>query len=301
MPRWLSKSIGTREKVGEMVASNLEAYRPELRRHEGGFSDHPRDPGGATNYGITQKVYDAWRVSVGLVKQTVRDITKVTVDAIYRERYWDKIKGDDLPAGIDTCTFDAAVNSGVKQGAKWTQRALGVSADGKIGPLTVEAAKHAPNKPAVIKDACRRRLSMLQGLRHWADFKNGWSRRVAEVEAFSVNLALQAMKRAPESIRAANQNEVEDADRSRKRNDAAAGTAGTITVADGAVVVDRTSEVPEPTDGAPDLVLDAVWLDWVVGGLLVAGLIAVAFFIWRAHVQKQRRNAYRLASSGGLG
>lgn len=156
--------------------------------HEGGFVDHPRDPGGATNFGITQKTYDAFRRRNRVVQRTVRAINEKEYTAIYREDYWSPIKGDKLPAGIDYVTFDAAVNSGVTRGAKWTQKALGVKVDGHIGAQSVSAALAIENAGReyvceVIKSACAYRMGFLKGLSHWSTFGRGWTRRVLGVEA----------------------------------------------------------------------------------------------------------------------
>lgn len=82
-------------------------------RAEGGYSDHPADPGGATNRGITQATYDAWRRAKKLPPRPVREITGEEVKAIYRERYWNPIRGDDLPPALALAAFDTAVNMGV--------------------------------------------------------------------------------------------------------------------------------------------------------------------------------------------
>jgi lysozyme family protein len=107
---------------------------------EGGFVDHPSDPGGATNKGVTQEVYDNYRERTNQNRNSVRFISDEEVANIYRDSYWKQIKGDSLPRGIDLVTFDAAVNHGVRQAIKFLQRALGVDDDGLIGPMTIGAA-----------------------------------------------------------------------------------------------------------------------------------------------------------------
>src|SRR5688500_6264664 len=92
--------------------------------HEGGYANHPKDPGGATNFGVTQRVYDGYRLKAGVAKRSVKEITKTEVSAIYKRQYWDLIDGDELPAGVDYVVFDGAVNSGCGQSVKWLQRAL---------------------------------------------------------------------------------------------------------------------------------------------------------------------------------
>jgi lysozyme family protein len=161
--------------------------------HEGGFSDHPRDPGGATMKGVIQRVYDAYRQRKGETVRSVKKLENAELQDIYRQLYWNKIDGDELPAGLDYCVFDAAVNSGPSQAAKWLQRgindALGRKAlvvDGNIGPATLAAAAAAP-LAAAIDAVCDRRLAMLKGLKTWDAFGEGWARRVSEVREKAKN------------------------------------------------------------------------------------------------------------------
>ena len=162
----------------------FERAQDVLGAHEGGYVNHPRDPGGETNKGVTKRVYDAYRRRAGLVPRSVRQITDAEVYDIYRRQYWNAASCDDLPHGVAYCVFDGAVNSGVSQSAKWLQRAVGVTADGVIGVKTLAAAA---DKPAaeVIDSMCDQRLAFMKRLRQWDSFKNGWTRRVAEVRAQS--------------------------------------------------------------------------------------------------------------------
>lgn len=150
--------------------------------HEGGYVNHPRDPGGATNRGVTQTVYDDWRVASGLTERSVRDITDAEVMAIYKKLYWDKVKGDEMPAGVDYAVFDLAVNSGASRAARFLQDALVVVADGKIGPATLSAARSADPR-ALVDKICDRRMAFLKGLAIFDTFGKGWSRRVEDVRA----------------------------------------------------------------------------------------------------------------------
>lgn len=154
-------------------------------KHEGGYVNHPKDPGGATNFGVTQAVYDAYRPHA---KQSVKFITGSEVAAIYRKQYWDKIKGDELPAGVDYAVFDFAVNSGVSRSAKYLQRLVGVGDDGQIGPATLSAVR-AKNAATLATDLCHKRLLFLQGLKTFATFGKGWTRRVNEVRTIAQQMA----------------------------------------------------------------------------------------------------------------
>lgn len=150
--------------------------------HEGGYVNHPKDPGGATNFGITQRVYDDYRRSLGKRPQAVRDISTVERDDIYRARYWSLVKGDSLPPGVSYVVFDGAVNSGVAQSVKWLQRALGtVMVDGVVGQQTLIAVRAHPDHDKLIAAIIQRRMTFLRALKTWATFGKGWTRRVNDV------------------------------------------------------------------------------------------------------------------------
>lgn len=160
----------------------------EVLRHEGGYIDHRRDPGGCTNRGITRRTLEGWRrepVSCA----DVQALTEAEARAIYRAHYWHAVRGDDLPAGLNLVVFDAALNSGRRRAALWLQQALGVTADGVIGPRTLRAARGANDRAAVIARACEVRLAFLKGLETWPDFGRGWSRRVREVRTAALAMA----------------------------------------------------------------------------------------------------------------
>lgn len=161
-------------------------------RHEGEWADHPRDPGGATMKGVTLATYRRYRP--GATKEHLRAITDAELRRIYREGYWDPVRADALPPGLDLVTFDAAVNSGPGQGAKWTQRALGVADDGKIGPESIAAATRADPRRA-INDACDRRLAMLRGLSTWDAFGRGWTSRVEDIRSKALAMAAAPVTR----------------------------------------------------------------------------------------------------------
>jgi lysozyme family protein len=150
--------------------------------HEGGFVDNPHDPGGATNKGITQAVYDDWRTREGLPRRSVKFINDFETGAIYRKQYWDQIKGDDLPAGVDYCVFDFAVNSGVNRAVRFLQRSVGVFEDGKLGEITLGRVRAVEPK-WLINDICIRRMQFLESLNAFRYFGKGWTKRVAEVES----------------------------------------------------------------------------------------------------------------------
>lgn len=159
------------------MKSNYKIVQPWVLAYEGGYVNHPKDPGGATMEGITQRTYDADRRRRGLAMQSVRQMEPFERDAIYKVQYWDAVRGDDLPSGIDAAVYDYAVNSGPGRAARELQAVLGVAQDGVIGVMTLDAAQ-AANPFAVIKGLCERRLAFLRRLKHWPTFKTGWTRRV---------------------------------------------------------------------------------------------------------------------------
>lgn len=171
------------------MKGNFKRCLAEVLEHEGGWADHPRDPGGATMKGITLKTFRMYRRSA--TKDELRNISDEDVERIYRDGYWDAVSGDDLPAGLDLVAFDAAVNSGVSRGAKWLQQALGVTADGKIGPVTLAAAEKA-EPISVIDAACDRRMAFLRGLKTFDVFGVGWARRVKAVRAAAKGMVAPA-------------------------------------------------------------------------------------------------------------
>lgn len=149
-----------------------------LLSHEGGFSNHPDDPGGKTRYGITEAV--ARRVGYrGNMDELPLDLAK----RIYKAEYWDGVRADELPAQVRYVLFDAAVNSGVGQAIRWLQRAAGVEADGVIGPRTM-AAVAAIDGSQLKARMLGQRLRMMTTLYNWPAFSRGWARRIADLLEF---------------------------------------------------------------------------------------------------------------------
>jgi lysozyme family protein len=159
--------------------SNLIPAMKALLKHEGGFVNHPADPGGMTNLGVTQRVWEEW-VGHPVTEKEMRALTPAIVAPMYKQKYWDKIHGDDLPSGVDLAVFDFAVNSGPGRAAKMLQRVVGAVEDGAIGPMTL-AKVTAVDSSKLIEDYNKERLAFLQALSAWPTFGKGWGRRVAEV------------------------------------------------------------------------------------------------------------------------
>jgi lysozyme family protein len=169
------------------VKENWDASFEMVLKHEGGYVNDPRDPGGRTNLGVTQRAWEAWLVRT-VTESDMRALTPEKVKPFYKAMYWDKIKGDQLPAGADYAAYDLAVNSGVGRAAKYLQEIAGVVADGAIGPKSIEAIKAC--NPKELADAlCDMRLAFLKRLPTFDTFGKGWSRRVAEVKARADSMA----------------------------------------------------------------------------------------------------------------
>lgn len=150
---------------------NYPGCLDETLKWEGGYSNHPSDPGGATMRGVTQKVYDQYRLSKRQMKQAVRRIQEDELQEIYRDGYWYTIDGDALPSGLDCSAFDLSVNSGPGRARQY------LASIGK-----------APGVET-IKRFNARRMSFLRNLGTFKVFGKGWTRRVAAIEAFSIRLA----------------------------------------------------------------------------------------------------------------
>jgi lysozyme family protein len=149
-------------------------------KHEGGFVNNPKDPGGMTNLGVTRSAWQAY-LNRDVTEAEMRALTPETVKPFYKAMYWDKIKGDQLPAGVDYAAYDLAVNSGTGRAAKYLQQIAGVVSDGVIGPKSLEAIKSC-DPEQVVEALCDMRLDFLKRLPTFDTFGKGWSRRVAEVK-----------------------------------------------------------------------------------------------------------------------
>lgn len=169
------------------AGSRFDIALAEILRHEGGWVDHPKDPGGATNRGVTLATLSDW-LGRTATKAEVKALTVADVAPIYRERYWNAVKGDDLPAGVDLMVFDLAVNSGPGRAAKFLQEVVGAAVDGQIGPGTV-AKVNALHPLAVIDGMAARRERFYRGLGTFDTFGRGWMKRLSDVSAKAKEMA----------------------------------------------------------------------------------------------------------------
>jgi len=226
--------------------------------YEGGWSDHPSDPGGATMKGITLATYR--RYKPGATKTQLRNIPAKDVEAIYRAGYWDTVNGDRLAAGVDLATFDAGVNSGPARAKQWLMASIG-------GP-----------DHETVKKLCARRLGFMRSLAIWKTFGRGWSRRAAEIEARGVAWAL-ARTASPAQTREQLAKEAAAANARSRTQTVGAGTAGTATTAGSGDALFNPQHASQIAG-------------WVLGGLLAAGTLIVAVLIIRAIIHRQRASAY---------
>lgn len=162
---------------------------------EGGYVNHPRDPGGATNLGVTQRTLDEWRRRrpEWSLPGDVRNLKKPDAARIYRAGYWEEVRGDDLPAGIDLLAFDCAVNQGSARARRLLQEAAGVTADGIIGPRTLAAVSKATPQMLIREYAARRGVAYA-ATGNMPTFGLGWMRRLMA--------ALQAAGDSARAVRA---------------------------------------------------------------------------------------------------
>lgn len=163
------------------MRENQQRWLALVRAKEGGFTNDPRDDGGATNMGVTQKTLAEWRGRPVTVED-VRALTWDEASSLYLARYWSRIRGDELPGGLDIALGDAVVTSRMAGQVKILQGILGVEQDGYVGPLTIAAARKA-DTAATIRAFFKARLAYLQTLDDWQHFGKGWTNRCEDVQA----------------------------------------------------------------------------------------------------------------------
>lgn len=251
-----------------MTAANWIACSKVTLSYEGGNDDDPRDPGGRTSRGITQREYNRWRAThPGLADDVWRAPQQTIVD-IYHTEYWNRCDGDAWPVGVDLCVYDASVNSGIGKGLSWARAALAQST-GTFQSLAL-AATAFRDKVAIIHRYQARRLSFLHALRTWAYFGRGWGRRVAGIEAIATRWAL-GVAGMPTQPHLREQAQSSKGKAKAARNSAAA-----------------TPAVPVAHVATSH---HYGWLDYALTGVIVvAGLLVVAYLLhtWYVHTARAR-------------
>ncbi|QDP64104.1 MAG: putative glycosyl hydrolase [Prokaryotic dsDNA virus sp.] len=249
-----------------MAAGNFPACLTETLRWEGGYVNHPNDPGGHTNKGVTLATLRRYRP--GATVADLKAISRDMLETIYRVGYWGPVKGDTLAPGVDLATFDYGVNSGPGTARK---KLLGV-----VGGSDVET----------VKKLCAARLRSYKSFKHWASFGKGWTRRIAGIEAKGVAMALAAVVPTPSPAprqdieiidKLGDEERKADATAMQQKGGAAASGAGGAT-AGGTAVTDPANLEPA--------------FNWLIAGGFVVAIGLAVFLIWRSHINKERAKAY---------
>jgi len=168
------------------MRENFDKSLQLLLKHEGGFVNHERDPGGMTNLGVTKSVYEEW-LGYEVDKQDMMKLTPEDVAPIYLNNYWIKANCDELPSGLDYVVFDWAVNSGVSRSSKGIQKCCGAEPDGVIGPKTLQLVL-GQDTNFMIEKFKEVRQSFYEGLNHFDAFGRGWTRRNDEATEVALGM-----------------------------------------------------------------------------------------------------------------
>ena len=169
-------------------------FDPCLRivlKHEGGYVNHPQDPGGRTNLGVTQRVYEDW-IGHPVSEKIMRGLTVQHVTKLYKVKYWDVVCGDEIPSGLDLCVFDFGVNAGTNRAARYLQRMVGAKEDGVIGPKTLSLLDQyvrTHGRERAVMDYQDRRREYYKLLKTFPTFGKGWLNRVRDVERDAIAMA----------------------------------------------------------------------------------------------------------------
>ena len=157
------------------MKENFDKSLKMILHHEGGYVNHPRDPGGETNLGVTKRVYEDWGGT-----KNMRDLNQEDVAPIYEKNYWGRAKCDHLPSGLDLAVFDWAVNSGVGRAAKKLQTMIGTEADGGIGPNTLKTLDEYIEHHGIeetLRNYKAIRQKFYESLSTFDTFGKGWTKR----------------------------------------------------------------------------------------------------------------------------
>jgi len=162
---------------------------------EGGFTANPADPGNWTGGRVGQGTCKGTKFGISAAAYPTLDIASLTpaeAKALYRANYWDKLVGDRLPPVLALIVFDAAVNNGRYRAAVWLQQAAGVTTDGVIGPMTLNAIRDIAAQPngraALCSGFLAQRLMFMVALPTWSVFGSGWDRRLFRLPYESLRL-----------------------------------------------------------------------------------------------------------------
>jgi lysozyme family protein len=250
------------------MTDRFEICQAITAKWEGGWSDHPADPGGKTMYGITETRWHEYQDKLKVKRTPVRNVTKAQALAFYRSEFWLACGADKLFPGVDLAVHDASVNSGVSRGRKWLLASAGSN-----------------DHSETVKKICRARLSFMQSLKIWKTFGKGWGRRVADIEARGVAMALAAMGLSAPQIREKAQVEAVASEKQASSAKKAATTSATAASAPAAAPVVEPSSVADAT---------TVWL---LVAIVAAGAVATVIFIAKKRAADARVQAYNEVSA----
>ncbi|MBD9539916.1 secretion activator protein [Ensifer sp. ENS04] len=244
------------------MKDRFDICHPVTAGWEGGWSDHPDDPGGKTMYGITEVRWHEYQDRLKIKRTPVKNITKAQALTFYRSEFWQACGAPKLFPGVDLAVYDASVHSGVSRGRKWLIGAAGSS-----------------DHRETVKRICRARLSFMQSIKIWKTFGKGWGRRVADIEVRGVAMALSAMGVTESGIKAEAKAEAEAAQKAGK------GAAKTAATSAGGAVSSGAAPIIEPSVADPS----ALWLFGILFVVLAAG---AAVLIIRKRAAEARAEAY---------
>jgi lysozyme family protein len=265
-----------------MTVATYDVAMVRVFADEGGYTNDPVDPGGATNFGIT--IIDArkyWKSNA--TPADVKAMPKAVASDIYRKHYANPMRYDELPAGLDYSILDAAINSGVGRAPVWAGKALGIAA--KSINDVVAPANAANDKVSAIQKYWAVRLAFLHGLKTWGHFGGGWGRRCAQGEAAAVKMWLSiGAALAPAAVQVKLQAEGAKASTKSKQAATAGATTGTASASPAAPA--------NPVTPSIDVAGMSLGGKIALGILIAAGIALTVYFIRKAIIHNQRADAY---------
>jgi len=274
-----------------MAVSNYYACLNFTFKYEGGYVNHPNDPGGPTNFGITQNVLAGWR-GKPVSSTDVKNMTRGEAGDIYKANYWRAVRGDDLPAGVDLVVWDYGVNSGPARAIRALQGVLGVKQDGFIGAATLDAASKA-DPAVVVRKVCEQRQRFVRGLSTYKTFGKGWEARIAACKALALSMVNRSMSAPPAIV--PEPEPVEEAPAKARGSDESLMGSGTIRAGGGAAVAGTAIAVKEGVEVAREVVdtgksageIASSVGPWVLLALVIVGI--GVYVMWKRRKQIRER------------